>query len=148
VIAEFIGVFAIGEVAADASAAGAAEGAGVADQLPLFVNTPRGIATQELTPEALAARDQVLRGASLFKGGGARSVPASEAQFFALESPSSVGYAGRFGIPPGNLPFEWIAEGRLAPGADFVTRAARGVEWNPGGAIEVVTWPGSFIGGG
>ena len=126
----------------------ATEATAGADQLPLFIETPGGLATQSLDPEALAARDAVLRGASVFKGGNVNSLAADQSQFFALESPETAGYAARYGIPPANLPFDWIAEGQIAPGADFITRAAPGVFPNLGGGIEVVAAPGSFVGGG
>jgi RHS repeat-associated protein len=115
------------------------------DQVPLFVDTPQGVATQSFDLESLAARNQVLGGASLFKGGGINSLPAAESQYFSFESPDSIGYAERYGIPPKSLPFNWISEGSLEPGAPFITRAAPGVQWHPGGATEVVTAPGSFI---
>jgi hypothetical protein len=81
----------------------AAEG----DQLPLFIQTPYELATQSSDAAALAARDEVLRGATLYKGGSASSLPPDESQFFALENPESPGYAARYGIPPKNLPFDW-----------------------------------------
>ncbi len=123
----------------------AAVRAPVYDQLPLFVDTPYGLATQSLKPEALAARDEVLRGARVFKGGNANSLPAEKSQFFALEHPSTPGYEGRYGVPKENLPFEWVASGRIRPGTDFVTRVAPVVGDTTGGGIEVVTWPGGLL---
>ena len=125
----------------------AAESAPVWDQMPLFVDTPHGLAMQADDAASLALRDQVLRGGSVFKGGNASSLPASESQFFAAESPTSAGYAARYGIPEKNLPFDWISEGTIRPGAPFITRPAPGVGSNLGGGREVVTDPGSFLAG-
>jgi hypothetical protein len=49
-------------------------------------------------------------------------------------------YAAKYGIPPANLPFDWVAEGQIAPGTDFITRFAPGLgrrqgvvsRWSPG----------------
>jgi hypothetical protein len=115
--------------------------------MPLFVQT-RGaeVAVQSTEPDALALRDSVLRGdQTLYKGGNVNSLPPEQSQFLAPENPESRGFGERYGIPPKNLPFDWISSGQLEPGAPFITRPAPGVEWNPGGAVEVVTWPGSFI---
>jgi hypothetical protein len=57
-----------------------------------------------------------------------------------LESPDTPGYAGKYGIPPTNLPFDWVAEGQIAPGADFITASPGGLgrmqaavsRWSPG----------------
>jgi hypothetical protein len=113
----------------------------------LFVETPHGIAVQADDAASLALRDQVLQGASVFKGGRVSSLPATESQFFAAESPTTVGYAARYGIPEKNLPFDWISEGTIRPGSPFVTRPAPGVGSNLGGGREVVTVPGAFLPG-
>lgn len=119
----------------------------VYDQMPLFVDTPGGIAVQSTDPAALAARDDVLNGADLFKGGNVNSLPPEQSQFFATESPDTPGYGERYGIPAKNLPFDWISSGQLEPGAPFITRPAPRVGANLGGGTEVVTWPRSFIPG-
>jgi hypothetical protein len=68
---------------------------------------------------------------------------ASEAQFWALESPLNPGFAARHGIPPGNVEAaDFIETAMLRPGAPFVTRVAPGVGGNGGGAIEVVVEAG------
>jgi hypothetical protein len=62
-----------------------------------------------------------------------------------LEDPGSPGYEAKYGIPPANLPFDWVAEGQLRPGVPFITREAPGVDTNLGGGIEVVINPGDFM---
>jgi hypothetical protein len=116
-----------------------------AEEFP-SIETPYGPAEQSLSNEALAARDSVKNGASLFKGGSiGHSLPPEESQFFSLEDPGSSGYGAKYGIPLANLPFDWVAEGQLRPGAPFITREAPGVDTNLGGGIEVVINPGDFM---
>jgi hypothetical protein len=55
------------------------------------------------------------------------------------------GYGDMYGIPPENLPFDWVAQGQLRPGAPFITREAPGVDVNEGGGNEVVINPGDFM---
>lgn len=64
------------------------------------------------------------------------------AQFWALEHPSSPGYAGRYGIPQENIDrSDFIMTAKLKPGSDFITRPAPGIGDNLGGGIEVVAPP-------
>jgi len=120
----------------------------VYDQVPLFVETPYGLAVQATDPASLAARDYVLSGGDLFKGGNVNSNAPEQSQFFAMEHPETPGFGDRYGIPPKNLPFDWVGQGQLEPSAPFVTRPAPGVDVNAGGGVEVVTLPGSFVPGG
>jgi len=107
-----------------------------------FVDTPYGPATQDASAEAMAARTQVKNGAILYRTGTMGKSQAAEAQFWALENPTSPGYAARYGIPPENVAnADFIETGTLTPGTNFVTRAAPPVGTNPGGGIEVVTQP-------
>jgi RHS repeat-associated protein len=106
------------------------------------VDTPYGPAIQDTGAEAMAARVKVENGATLYRTGTMGKSQAGEAQFWALESPTSPGYAARYGIPPENVEnANFIETGTLNPGTDFVTRAAPPVGTNPGGGIEVVTPP-------
>ncbi|WP_245164244.1 hypothetical protein [Buttiauxella brennerae] len=64
------------------------------------------------------------------------------AQFWALEHPSTPGYAGRYGIPQENIDrSNFIMTAKLKPGAEHVTRPAPGIGGNAGGGIEVVVPP-------
>jgi filamentous hemagglutinin len=63
----------------------------------------------------------------------------AEAQFWALEHPSTPGFAQRYGIPPQNVSkLNFIETGVLKPGTPFVTQKAPAVGMHKGGAIEVV----------
>jgi hypothetical protein len=89
------------------------------------VSTARGLATQTTSGVALAARRQVESGATLYRVGTTGKSGAAEAQFWALEHPSTPGFAGRYGIPPDNvLKANFVQTATLRPGAGFVTRVA------------------------
>lgn|SRR5690554_5232398 len=82
--------------------------------------------------------------AILYRIGRTGKSEAVEAQFWAIESPYSPGYAARYGIPRENVESaDFFEFGYLKPGAPYVTRSAppapKGI--NPGGAIEVVVNP-------
>ena len=103
------------------------------------IKTPYGIATQDFSPSALAARSVVGKGATLYKVGTIGRSEAIESQFWALEPPWSQGFGGRYGIPAKNLRnLDFVEVGTLKPGTRFVTRPAPGIGSNRGGAIEVV----------
>lgn len=102
------------------------------------IHTTQGTAFQATTPEALAAREAVENGATLFRGGTLGRSAGPEGQFWALEHPLSPGFAQRYGVPPENMPFDFIEYGKLKPGARFVTTPAPGVGPNRGGAINAV----------
>ena len=106
------------------------------------VDTPYGAANQSNSLPALAARKKVENGSMLYRIGTTGKSETTRAQFWALEHPSSIGYAGRYGIPQGNIDrSDFIMTAKLKPGADFVTRSAPGVGGNFGGGIEVVVPP-------
>jgi hypothetical protein len=122
----------------------------------LEIPTPAGPAVQDLSEEALAARLQVEQGAILYRMGTTGISGAAEAQFWALEHPSTPGFASRYGIPAENVEkFNFLEAGTLPPGTPFVTRRAPAVGENLGGGIEVVVPEGavrlhtfSHLGGG
>lgn len=105
------------------------------------ITTPYGSAFQATSTEALAAREAVENGATLYRGGVLGKSAGPEAQFWSLESPLNRGYAERYGIPPGNSRFDFIEYGRLKPGSSFITRPAPGGGVNSG--IETVVNPNS-----
>ena len=105
----------------------------------LTVDTPYGPALQSSEASAMAARAQVESGASLYRVGTTGKSQAAEAQFWALEHPSTPGFAQRYGIPAENVQnFNFIESATLKPGTPFVTRPSPPVGANPGGGIEVV----------
>lgn len=64
---------------------------------------PYGPANQSYSPEALAARARVENGATLYRMGTTRRSETTGTQFWTLEHPSSLGYAGRYGITQENI---------------------------------------------
>ena len=105
-----------------------------------IIKTPYGPALQSTTPEALAARQQVTDGATLYRTGTMGKSQAAEAQFWSLENPSSPGYAQRYGIPEENVAnADFVETAKIKPGTSFETRPAPAVGSNLGGGIEVVT---------
>jgi hypothetical protein len=108
--------------------------------------TPYGVAIQSNKPAAQAARTLVLEGATLYKIGTAGRSETLESQFWALEHPSTPGFASRYGIPPENMGnADFIQTGRIKPGTSFITRVAPGVGTNLGGGIEIVVPPGGVM---
>jgi RHS repeat-associated protein len=106
------------------------------------VDTPYGSASQSNSAEALAARAKVENGATLYRMGTTQRSETTGAQFWALEHPSTPGYAGRYGIPQENIDrSNFIMTAKLKPGAEHVTRPAPGIGGNAGGGIEVVVPP-------
>lgn len=111
------------------------------------IRTPYGDATQDVTPEALAIREQVEGGATLYRIG-TRATQAEpmrgsntgdRAQFWSPENPNNTGYAQRYGIPEQNLAaVDFIERATMRPGSSYVVRQAPGVGNNGGGAYEVV----------
>lgn len=92
----------------------------------------------------MAARTQVENGATLYRVGTTGKSGAAEAQFWALEHPSTPGFAQRYGIPAENIKdLNFFEAATLKPGVSFVTRPAPSVGANSGGIIEVVVPPGS-----
>jgi hypothetical protein len=114
------------------------------------IYTERGLAEQSLSKDAFDAVGKVNEGVTLYRIGTLGSSHAGEAQYWSLENPSQYlnnpeEFAQRYGIPASNLKSGevFIEAGKLQPGARFITREAPGVGANKGGAIEVVTDPGS-----
>jgi len=107
------------------------------------ISTPYGTAFQSKSEAALAARNDVSSGATMYRIGTAGKSQAAEAQFWSLEHPLSSGYASRYGIPAGNVAnADFIEAATLRSGTSFITRPAPGVGANIGGGIEVVVPPG------
>lgn len=73
-------------------------------------------------------------------------VPGEQAQFWAVEHPSTPGFAERHGIPPGNYRnADYIETATLNEGGEFVVRRAPppdGLSPHPNAAYEVVVPPG------
>lgn len=114
-------------------------GAGRADAAKGGVATPWGVAQQGKSGTALAARAEVNQGATLYRIGTTGKSNTTGAQFWALEHPSTPGFASRYGIPPGNVSnANFVQQATLKPGTNFVTRQAPPVGSNVGGGIEVV----------
>ena len=105
----------------------------------LAIRTDGGYAFQNLTPSVFKVREPVANGTTLSRAGKLGRSKGVEAQFWALEAPGpSATYAQRYGVPPKNLPFDFIQSGQLMRGEKFITRPAAPFGPNPGGAIEVV----------
>lgn len=101
------------------------------------VKTPYEVAVQSPDPAALAARPQVANGATLYRLVESGQSSIETAQYWALEHPSTPGYANKYGLP--SIKPDGIQVGKLKAGRDFVTREARPMPPNEGGGIEVVT---------
>ncbi|MEM5789877.1 MAG: hypothetical protein AAGU11_21375 [Syntrophobacteraceae bacterium] len=112
--------------------------------IPSPVKTPYGWAVQSFSPTAVGVRNAIIAGEPVYRGGKLGRSLGAEGQFWAIESPVSPGYGARYGVPPGNLPFEFVVQGRPTHGARFVTRSAPSVGINPGGGIEAVFESGSM----
>jgi len=94
---------------------------------------------QDLTPPS------VENGATLYRVGTTGKSQAAEAQFWALEHPTTYGFAQRYGIPAENVDkFNFIQSATLRPGTSFATRSAPGIGDNVGGGIEVVVPSGGL----
>jgi len=100
------------------------------------VGTPYGAALQSELAAAQAARAQVSGGGTLCRVGTTGRSAAGEAQFWALEHPSTPGFTGRYGLPAENVAAaDFIETATLRPGTSFITRPAPGIGTNPGGGI-------------
>jgi hypothetical protein len=96
---------------------------------------------QSRVPSAVDAIGQVDAGAPVYRTGTIGRSQTAEAQFWALEHPSTPGYASRYGIPQENVDnADFIEQGQVV--GPFITRPAPGIGDNVGGGIEVVTDPG------
>lgn len=108
------------------------------------IKTPYGNAVQEISREALDAREAAKNGAPMYRGVKNGVSNRAEAQFWSLEHPKSSGYADRYGIPPKNMDFDGVDAATVKNGEDFVTRPSPAVESNVGGGIEIVVNPGDI----
>jgi hypothetical protein len=142
----YVGAFAVpglGELDLGGLAAGSD---GAADSELATVDTPYGPAVQDSTAAAIAARADILSGATLYRFGTTLQSEATEAQFWALESPTTPGYASLYGLPEENITnADFLETAVLRPGTPFVTRAAPGIGTNIGGGIEIVVPSGGVI---
>lgn len=118
-----------------------------------FVETPYGKAYQDSSKKALNVKKYVENGGDIYRGGTLGRSKTTDAQFWAAESPLSPGYANKYGVDFNNL--DYIMQGKVKPGTNFITRPAPGLGNNAGGGIEIVTPPNSvdfdyfhMIGGG
>lgn len=118
------------------------------------IRTPYGDAIQDTSPEALAIREQVDGGSTLYRIGTRGNTPVirngrtvahpgsrtgDSAQFWSPENPNSPGYLERYGIPPENVTeFNFIERAIMRPGSSYITRPAPGVGNNGGGSYEIV----------
>ena len=109
------------------------------------VVTPQGTALQALTPEALALRNSVAEGQSIFRAGNFPRSAAAEGQYWSTQSPLSSGYANSVGAANlGASTPEFIMGGSVRPGANFITRPAPPYGGNAGGGLEIVTDPNAL----
>jgi hypothetical protein len=96
---------------------------------------------------ALQARAAVQQGATLYRVGTLGRSAGPEGQYWSLQNPiATPGYATTYGLPAPRegVTTVFVEPGELNPGAKLITRSAPGIGSNTGGAIEVVTDPGSM----
>jgi RHS repeat-associated protein len=132
--------YALGDITIQGHPAGVGPGAMYMGEFPQGeIATPYGAALQSELAAAQAARAQVSGGGTLYRVGTTGRSAAGEAQFWALEHPSTPGFAARYGIPAENVAAaDFIETATLKPGTSFITRPAPGIGTNLGGGIEVV----------
>ncbi len=106
-----------------------------------FIRTPYGIAFQSNTKEARQVRRYIKQEGMVYRGGEFGNSKIADAQFWAPESPLTVGYAEKYGVAFGQM--DYIIGGYVKGGSKFITRPAPGMRTNVGGAIEIVTPPNS-----
>ena len=90
----------------------------------------------DINTKAKTVKDYALSGGSLYRAGNTAE-RAEFGRYWSLEKPVDSTYAARHGLPLDNLPINFIAEGRLKPGAPIIIRKAEAIARNQGGAIEV-----------
>jgi hypothetical protein len=114
---------------------------------PIDIPWGSGKALQDMGKEALAVRDQVENGASVYRlGTRGSSNTGAKAQFWSPEHPLTPGYGNKYGIPQENIDkADFIETAIIKDGGNFITRPAPGVGSNAGGAIEVVVPEGGII---
>ena len=105
------------------------------------IQTPHGNAYQDSGKAAQDVYKYVKNGGEIYRGGTLGRSYAAEGQFWAPQSPLSPGYANNYGVEFSKM--NYIIGGTQVEGASFITRIAPGLGQNLGGAIEIVTNPGS-----
>ncbi len=105
------------------------------------VETPYGMAVQNNSKEARRINKYVKQGGMVYRGGTYGRSKIVDAQFWAPESPLTVGYAKKYGVDFEQM--DYIIGGYVKKGTKFITRPAPGLGSNSGGAIEIVTPPNS-----
>ncbi len=105
------------------------------------VETPYGMAVQNNSKEARRIKKYVKQGGMVYRGGTYGRSKIADAQFWAPESPLTVGYAKKYGVDFGQM--DYIIGGYVKKGTKFITRPAPRLGSNSGGAIEIVTPPNS-----
>lgn len=80
-------------------------------------------------------------GGELYRGGTLGRSKTTDAQFWAPESPFTPGYGEKYGVDFESL--DYVIGGSLQDGQPFITRPAPALGNNGGGAIEIVTKPGT-----
>ncbi len=103
------------------------------------IRTPYGNAVQSNSSQAYRLRTYVDKGGTLYRGGAFGKQNVADAQFWAPESPTTSGYANKYGTPFES--YNWIVGGKMTPGSSYITRPAPGLGNNQGGGFEVVTVP-------
>jgi hypothetical protein len=130
------------------------------DTRSIQIRTPYGAAKQEMSFEALEARQKLNADPrkSIYRTGtrGEQLTVTPRAtgqgpQYWSLENPQTPGFNDRYAIYSGSSKQDFIERGELKPGADFVTRrvapvvdgvATDGSRFSAfGGGIEVITTP-------
>ncbi|RKI74744.1 hypothetical protein D7V90_23450 [bacterium 1xD42-87] len=106
-----------------------------------LVETPYGMAVQNNSKEARRIKKYVKQGGMVYRGGTYGRSKIADAQFWAPESPLTVGYAKKYGVDFGQM--DYIIGGYVKKGTKFITRPAPRLGSNSGGAIEIVTPPNS-----
>jgi len=109
------------------------------------VKTPRTTAVQELSKEAIQAREEVKQGSKLYRiGTTGVSETGPKAQYWALEHPLTPGFGEKYGIPKVNIEkADFIETAVIKDDGAFITRVAPPAGGNPGGGIEVVVTEGA-----
>jgi hypothetical protein len=105
-------------------------------------------AIQELSAEAIIARDKARSGGILYRiGTRGINMTGDQAQFWSLRNPlSTPGYAAMHGVPSSGMAKpDFIEMAVLKNEINFITRASPPYGTNPGGAVEVVVPKGGVI---
>ena len=118
------------------------------------ITTAFGKATQSTTVESLKASQKVYNGTTFYRLGTAgKSATGTEAQFWSLENPVTMGaeaYAKKYGVPLANVKNATFVEtATLKEGAKYITREAPiapGAPAGSGGGVEAVVQQGGTTG--